>query len=176
MVGFWNRNKKQILTIPESEKRLHRCTFTGHRPEKVVGSEGKIIIELRKEILQAIDDGYRVFLTGMSRGVDLWAADIVIELRRYNKDLKLMCAIPFEGMEDCWPVDWKKHYNLVRKQADHVQVLSDRYSPDVYQNRNQWLVNHSSRLIAVFNGEPSGTGNTIQYAKEQGIPVEIIEV
>lgn len=105
----------------------------------------------------------------MSRGVDLWAADIVIELRRYNKDLKLMCVIPFEGMEDRWPVDWKKHFNLVRKQADHVQVLSDRYSPDVYQNRNQWLVNHSSRLIAVFNGEPSGTGNTIQYAQEQGM-------
>ena len=100
----------------------------------------------------------------------------MIELRRYNKDLKLMCVIPFEGMEDRWPVDWKKHYNLVRKQADHVQVLSDRYSSDVYQNRNKWLVNHSSKLIAVFNGEPSGTGNTIQYAKEQGIPVEIIEV
>ena len=72
---------------------------------KVVGSEGKIIVELRKEILKAIDDGYGVFLTGMSRGVDLWAADIVIELRRYNKELKLMCVIPFEGMEDRCPVD-----------------------------------------------------------------------
>lgn len=176
MVGFLSRKNRQILSIPESEKRLCRCAFTGHRPEKVIGSEGKIIVELRKEILKAIDEGYRVFLTGMSWGVDLWAADIVIELRRYNKDLKLMCVIPFEGMEDRWPVDWKKHYNLVRKQADHVQVLSDRYSPDVYQARNQWLVNHSSRLIAVFNGEPSGTGNTIQYAQEQGVPIHIIEV
>ena len=168
--------KKSAEQIPESEKRKYRCAFTGHRPEKVIGSEAKIIVELRKEILKAIDDGHTVFLTGMSRGVDLWAADIVIELRRYNKDLKLMCVIPFEGMEERWTVDWKKHYNLVRKQADWVQVLSDRYYPDVYQKRNQWLVNHSSRLIAVFNGEPSGTGNTIQYAHEQGIPVEIIEV
>ena len=108
--------------------------------------------------------------------MDLWAADIVLEMRRHDKRLKLICAIPFNGFEEKWPIDWKKHYKLVRKQADHFQVLSDRYSPDVYQNRNQWLVNHSSRLIAVFNGEPSGTGNTIQYAKEQGIPVEIIEV
>ena len=160
----------------EAVKRQYRCAFTGHRPEKVVGSEGKIIVELRKEIVKAIDDGYRVFLTGMSSGVDLWAADIVIELRRYNKDLKLMSVIPFEGMEERWSVDWKKHYNLVRNQADHVHVLSDRYSSDVYQKRNQWLVNHSSRLIAVFNGDPSGTGNTIQYAHEQGIPTHIIEV
>ena len=168
--------EKDQQKLPEAIMRQYRCAFAGHRPEKVTGSEGKIIVELRKEILKAIDEGYRVFLTGMSRGVDLWAADIVIELRRYNKDLKLMCVIPFEGMEDQWPVNWKKHYDLVRKQADWVQVLSDRYSPDIYQKRNQWLVDHSSRLIAVFNGEPSGTGNTIQYAKEQGIPVQIIEV
>lgn len=168
--------QKEQQTLPEAVKRQYRCAFTGHRPEKVIGSEGKIIVELRKEILKAIDDGYRVFLTGMSRGVDLWAADIVIELRRYNKDLKLMCVIPFEGMEERWPVDWKKHFNLVRKQADWVQVLSDQYYSDAYQNRNQWLVNHSSRLIAVFNGDPSGTGNTIQYARDQRIQVEIIEV
>ena len=173
---FRKRNPIVQQQIPESVKRQYRCAFTGHRPEKVIGSEGRIIVELRKEILLAIDEGYNVFLTGMSRGVDLWAADIVIELRRYKKDLKLMCVIPFEGMEDRWPVDWKKHYNMVRKEADSVHVLSDRYSPDVYQMRNQWLVNHSSRLIAVFNSEPSGTGNTIQYAQEQGIPVDIIEV
>lgn len=46
------------------------CAFTGHRPEQLIGSEGRIIVELRKEILKAIDDGYLVFLTGMSRGVD----------------------------------------------------------------------------------------------------------
>lgn len=59
-----------MSAIPESEKRLHRCAFTGHRPEKIVGSEGKIIVELREEVLKAIDDGCNVFLTGMSRGVD----------------------------------------------------------------------------------------------------------
>ena len=162
--------------IPEPEKRKYRCAFTGHRPEKIIGAEAKIIVELRKEILIAIDEGYRVFLTGMSRGVDLWAADIVIELRRHNKDIKLMCVIPFEGMEAPWTVDWQKHYRLVRKQADWVQVLSDKYSPDVYQKRNFWMVEHSTRLIAVYNGEPSGTGNTIQYAMEQGIPVHLIKV
>ena len=169
-------SNKSADQTPETEKRKYRCAFTGHRPEKIIGSEGQIIVELRKEILKAIDEGYRVFLTGRSRGVDLWAADIVIELRRHNKDLKLMCVIPFEGMEERWSVDWKKHYKLVRKQADYVQVLSDRYSPEVYLERNKWLINHSSRLIAVFNGDPSGTRNTIQYAQEHGIPAHIIVV
>ncbi len=176
MVCFWNRRKSSSSSIPESEKRFHRCAFTGHRPEGVIGAEGRIIVELRKEIMKAIDDGYRVFLTGMSRGVDLWAADIVIELRRHNKELKLMCVVPFEGMDDRWPVDWKKHYRLVLKQADWVQVLSDQYYKDAYQVRNEWMVNHASRLIGVYNGQPSGTGNTIRYAQEQGIDIRIIEV
>ena len=65
--------QKEPQNLPEAVKRQYCCAFTGHRPEKVVGSEGKMIVELRKEILKAIDDGYGVFLTGMSRGVDLWA-------------------------------------------------------------------------------------------------------
>lgn len=168
-------NDPGILNL-ESEMRRYSCAFSGHRPEKVTGAEARIVVELRKEIEQAIDDGYRMFLTGMSRGVDLWAADIVIELRRYNKDLKLMCVIPFEGMEERWTVEWKKHFNMVRKKADLVQVLSNQYSPDAYQIRNAWMVNHASRLIAVFNGDQSGTANTIQYAQEKVMPVHIIEV
>ncbi len=173
---FSASKKKTQGNLPESVKRQYRCAFTGHRPEKVIGSEGKIIVELRREIEKAIADGYKVFLTGMSRGVDLWAADIVLELRRYNKDLKLVCVIPFEGMEERWPADWKKHYDLVRGQADFVWVLSDRYSKDSYQKRNQWMVDHASRLIAVFNGLASGTGNTILYAHHRNVPIQIIDV
>ena len=176
-MGWFKKSRNEDLkNVPESVKRQYRCAFTGHRPEKVIGSEGRIIVELRREIEKAIADGYKVFLTGMSRGVDLWAADIVLELRRYNKDLKLVCVIPFEGMEERWPEDWKKHYELVRKQADFVWVLSDRYSSDAYQKRNQWLVDHAASLIAVFNGSASGTGNTIQYARDTGVQIHIIEV
>ena len=176
-MGWFTKSRNEDLkNVPESVKRQYRCAFTGHRPEKVIGSEGKIIVQLRREIEKAIADGYKVFLTGMSRGVDLWAADIVLELRRYNKDLKLVCVIPFEGMEDWWTADWKKHYDLVRRQADFVWVLSDRYSKEAYQSRNQWLVDHASRLIAIFNGSPSGTGNTIRYAREMGVATHIIEV
>lgn len=176
MRWFKKSRNEDLKNVPESVKRQYRCAFTGHRPEKVIGSEGRIIVELRREIEKAIADGYKVFLTGMSRGVDLWAADIVLGLRRYNQDLKLVCVIPFEGMEARWPADWKKHYDQVRRQADFVWVLSDRYSKDAYQKRNQWLVDHSSRLIAVFNGSSSGTGNTIRYAREMGVATHIIEV
>lgn len=174
---FFKVGKNQNNGIKsEAELRMHRCAFTGHRPEKVEGSEGQIIVELRKEILDAIDHGYTTFLTGMSRGVDLWAADIIIHLRRYNPELKLIGVIPFEGFESSWSVDWKKHYKLVRKELDWLHVGSKEYTPDVYQLRNQFMVDHSSMVLAVYNGQPGGTQNTIRYARGRGVSVKIVEV
>lgn len=176
MVFFKVRKKLNNRIETEAQLRSHRCAFTGHRPEKVVGYEGRIIVELRKEILDAIDHGYTTFLTGMSRGVDLWAADIVIHLRRHNPKLKLIGVIPFEGFESNWSVDWKKHYKLVRKELDWLHVVSEEYTPDVYQLRNQFMVDHSSMVLAVFNGQLGGTQNTIGYARFKGVSVKIVEL
>ncbi len=175
-MGLFRKRTEKTPPRSEEELKLHRCAFTGHRPEKLLGSEGDVIRELRKAIEAAIEDGYTTFISGGSRGVDLWAADIVIEMRRYNKNLKLILAIPFEGFEERWPPDWIKHYKLVRKQADWVQVIAPGYSADVYQTRNMWMVRRSSRLIAVWNGSPSGTKNTMDYAVSRGVPVVHIKV
>ena len=54
----------------EAEMRLHRCCFTGHRPEKLSRSEKEIKETLRSEINLAVQAGFTVFITGMARGVD----------------------------------------------------------------------------------------------------------
>ncbi len=33
------------------------------------------------------------------------------------------------------------------------------------------MINHSSEMIAVFNGRSSGTKNAINYAKRVGVPI-----
>ena len=76
--------------MSEEEKRQHRCCFTGHRPEKLNVSESFVKEGLEKEIRQAIADGMNVFITGMARGTDIWAALIVLRLRQANPDIKLI--------------------------------------------------------------------------------------
>ena len=41
-------------------------------------------------------------------------------------------------------------------------------------DRNKFIVQHSSVVIACFKGKPSGTRNTIRIAKEQGLKIRII--
>ena len=82
-----------------NDKRQHRCCFTGHRPNKLDYSENEIKPLLETAIDNAISDGYVTFITGMAEGVDIWAAEIVLEKKKENKDLHLICAVPHPGFE-----------------------------------------------------------------------------
>ena len=161
--------------MTENEKRMHRVCFTGHRPEKLTRTEKDIVCDLEKEIRQAIADGLSVFITGMARGVDIWAAQIVLSLRNSGYDIKLICACPYDGFESGWSKDWQKQYKEILATADYVKYVCEGYSRSCFQIRNEWMVNHAARVIAVFNGEKSGTKNTIDYAAKAGIPVVRIE-
>lgn len=95
------------MIMTEQEKRLHRCCFTGHRPEKLNMSEKEAISWLDAEIRQAIKDGFVTFISGMARGVDIWAAEIVLRLRDAGAPIHLICASPFEGFEKSGPRNGK---------------------------------------------------------------------
>ena len=160
--------------LTEDEKRLHRACFTGHRPEKLNQPGGVVVKALTNAIYEAIADGKNVFISGMARGVDIWAAEIVLRLRSEGEDVKLICASPYEGFERGWSADWQQRYNAVLRDADLVRYICPGYSRACFQIRNEWMVNHSSLVIAVFNGQPSGTKNTIDYAVRKGIAYQNI--
>lgn len=126
------------------------CAFTGHRPKS--------------------------FPWGMALGVDLWAAQIVLDLRKKNPALKLYCALPCEGQEKKWPADRQAQYRSILKQADDVHWESRSYTPDCMLNRNRYMVDHASVLLAVYNGEyRSGTGMTVRDAKSKHRRIIIID-
>ena len=41
--------------------------------------------------------------------------------------------------------------------------------------RNRFMVNNSSLMIALFDGLPGGTESTIEYAQSQGLEIIIIK-
>lgn len=161
--------------MTEAEKRACRVCFTGHRPEKLTRSEKSIKIDLETQIRQAVADGLNVFITGMARGVDIWAAQIVLKIRNDRSEIKLICACPYEGFERSWSQAWQEQYKQVLASADYVKYVCGSYNRACFQIRNEWMVNHASRVIAVFNGEKSGTKNTIDYATKVSVPVVCIE-
>ena len=70
------------------------CSFTGHRPQKFpwrYNESDPACVALKEtladQITQLYETGYTEFLTGMALGVDLWAAQIVLDLRRKKRGL-----------------------------------------------------------------------------------------
>ena len=155
----------------KSALRQHRCCFTGHRPEKLGVSEARAKALLKSAIQQAIYDGYVTFISGMARGIDLWAAEIVIEERKTNSNIKLICASPYEGFEKKWKMTEQKRYTDIITSADYVKYVCKCYSPSCFQTRNVYMVDRSNRVIAAFNGEKGGTKNTIDYALKKDVEV-----
>lgn len=160
--------------MDEQDLRLHRCCFTGHRPEKLKRSEEEIKKGLEEAIAKAVIDGYTTFITGMARGVDIWAGQIVLRLRQNNPGLKLIVALPYPDCDSRWSANWRKQFADVLEAADLVKVISPIYSMAFFQKRDEWMVGQSSRVIAVYDGVSRGTKNAIDYAIKCGIEIEYL--
>ena len=96
--------------MDEKELRKHRCCFTGHRPEKLAIPERQMAKLLEMEIRKAIDKQFITFISGMARGTDIVAAEIVLRLRAQDERLKLICALPHPGFGLHWGGGWTKVY------------------------------------------------------------------
>lgn len=148
-----------------------RCCFTGHRPEKLHLPERKVKKLLEEEIKKAVEDGFMTFITGMARGIDMWAGEIVLSLKKKNPDIHLICTPPYEGFENRWDMSEQKLYHQILEKADYTKYICQHYSRSCFQIRNVYMVDHSQRVIAAFNGESGGTKNTITYANKKGVEV-----
>ncbi len=164
--------------------REQTVSFTGHRPEKIVSpfvenSEevNAIKLELHNAILRAVDDGYTTFLSGMAMGVDIWAGEIVLGLKRQFKNLRFVAVVPFPQQANTWPQEWRIRYRNLLEKSDDVVMISQTYNTDSFFERNRYLIDHSSRLIAVYNQEKKGgTAYTVRYARQQEVAIDLIAI
>ncbi len=172
------------MNINEEEDIIRNRTvcFSGHRPEKlpVKGDSGALVIRylksiLYKEILDSINAGYRRFITGLARGVDLWAGEILLELKAQGEDISIIAVKPYKAHGDNFLGREKFSLGRLISKADEVICLCDEYRKGCLQRRNEYMVDHSGKLIAVVSDYRSGTGATIRYAEKQNIKVRVID-
>ena len=147
------------------------CCFTGHRLQKLGLTSDYVKMILEKAIDDFIDKGYTRFISGMSNGVDLWAAEIIMEKKRKNDNLSLICALPYDGFAPSGDTQIKTSFKEIISSADQVEIVNLRYHRGCFQQRNEWMVDNSNAVMAVFNGSGGGTKNTIEYANRKSVKV-----
>ena len=159
------------------------CAFTGHRPKSFPwkyneSAPGCVLLKevLTVQIAELAERGVTDWLSGMALGADLWAAEIVLNLREKNPALTLHCILPCEEQDRKWPTSAREKYRSILERANDTVLLGKAYNQHCMLDRNRYMVDHASVLLAVYNGtHRSGTGATVRYAEKQGKEIFIID-
>lgn len=159
------------------------CAFTGHRPKSFPWKYDESALDciLLKEVLATqikalADRGVTDFLSGIAQRVDIWCGEIVLDLKKKNPALNLHCILPCKGQESKWTTSAQERYHSILAQANEVVYVEQEYSQGCMLKRNRYLVDHSSFLLAVYNGtRRSGTGATVRYAQQLGKCVYVLD-
>lgn len=170
------------IMISDSLRNRTLC-FSGHRPEKLP-CKGDSFAEstrmlksfLYSSILESIDNGYTRFITGLAKGVDLWAGEILVELKKTGHNISIISAAPYEHHGESFRGQDRAVLNSILENSDDVVYISSQYTKDCMRKRNYYMIDQSSKLIAVVSDYKSGTGQTISYAKKQGLDIKIFEM
>ena len=152
------------------------CCFTGHRPQRLPFQFDEqhpdcvwLKERLRQEMVRLItEEEVTCFITGLALGIDMICAELVLELKETHPQVTLECAIPYERQAVRWPAALRERYFSIASRCDKETMLQRQYTRDCMKKRNQYMVDCADVVLAVWNGEPSGTGQTVWYAKEKG--------
>lgn len=129
--------------------------------------------ELRREIEQAIADGFTSFISSMLNSVDLDFATIVAEKMNENPDLLLEAVIPYSNRMKSKDTRFQK----LIKQCSNVKIISQERNGDCYFARNHYLVENAQRVIAVSDGgQKDDTAQVIRMASAKRLELHVIQI
>lgn len=181
--------------------------FTGHRPNnRYLGGYNinsprnlKIANLIRKSILNIMkqnpQEKHFHFISGMALGVDTIAFRIVDMLKRGNNNniITIECAIPFKNQACKWGQESQIEYDKMLLSSDKITFVDtlvdyklkdykeEIYYPAKMQRRNEYMVDKSDFVIAVWDGsKKGGTFNCVKYAMNYNVnivkinPIEIL--
>ncbi len=156
---------KQVkpIFLPKIKTNKNKTVaVSGHR--NLSYGINKDIVE--KTFLSLIERGFDTFLVGMAIGFDTLCFNILSELR--NKyDIKIIACIPCLDQSLKFSESSKTEYTEMLKISDDKVLISLNYTKNCMLDRNVYMVNNSSVLVAYIRENKGGTYFTVNYAKNE---------
>lgn len=144
--------------------------FTGHR--EIPKEHRRRLDGILNQCLEAlIAEGADCFRTGGAMGFDTAAAMAVLRARKKHPEVRLNLILPCQDQAKKWPLFSKYTYDYIRKRADSVEYIAERYNAYCMLARNRALVNGSDICVAYQTSPKGGTAYTVDYAASHGVEV-----
>jgi len=141
---------------------------TGHRPPKIGGYSASArlrVSDFADAVLAKFNPS--LVISGMALGWDQALASAA-----FRRSIPFVAAVPFKGQESKWPEASQNMYHFMLSKAQEVVYVSEPgFSAHKMQVRNEWMVDHSDYVLALWDGSSGGTMNCIRYANSVGVTV-----
>ena len=158
-----------------------RCAFTGYRPQKMVfgfNEQDPRCVEFKSRLHDTIEDligkGYAHFISGGAMGMDMFAAEAVMDLKEKYPWIILEMVSPFDDQAAKWEPEYQERHAWLFENADIVTAISHKYTRACIFIRNRYLVDNADLVLAAYDGQAGGTAMTVDYAHQMDIPVQTI--
>lgn len=122
------------------------CCFTGHRKIPTVDLP-TVQKRLQKTIKQLMKQDITTFYCGGALGFDTLAAQAVLKARRFHPRVKLILALPCRDQAEHWREADRLLYESIKRRADEVIYLAERYTRGCMFERNRYMVDHSDVCV-----------------------------
>ena len=163
-------------------RKQNTCCFTGHRAQKLPWGTREddprcagLKIRLYDQLEELYDRGIRHFICGMAQGSDLLFCEEALKLRQDKGDITVEAALPCPEQSGRWLPGQQARYRELLAACDFVTCLSQSYTADCMRRRNEYMVDKSCILLAVYSGRYGGTMQTVNYAARCGLEVIRLE-
>lgn len=113
---------------------------------------------LKREIQQLAEEGLEWIIVSGNLGVELWATEIVAELKLDYPELHLGIIYPFMAFGSNWNENNQEKKRLAEQLSDYVEAVShQRYqSPSQLRNHTRFLLEHTDGCLLIYDEEFPG--------------------
>ncbi|MFC3799750.1 DUF1273 domain-containing protein [Cohnella sp. GCM10012308] len=140
---------------------MNNLLITGYRAHElgIFGQKHKGIPFIRKAIesklIPLVEEGLEWVITPGQYGVDLWACESVIALKKEYPQLRLSILTAFEGQEEKWSEDKQEYYRGILKDVDFYGAVSKQpyNGPWQFAARDDLLLRKTEGIILVYDEE-----------------------
>lgn len=113
---------------------------------------------LEKRLIGFIEEGLEWVLISGQMGVELWTADVVLELQQ-EYDIKLAVVPPFENHTSRWPEHLQMKHEEVTIAADFYRPIyeGEYKGPYQFKARDEWFIDKSEASLILADEEFPGS-------------------
>ncbi|AKS69215.1 hypothetical protein RN70_06670 [Staphylococcus schleiferi] len=135
--------------------------ITGYKSYElqIFNPQAKEVTYLKKfitqKLIQYIEEGLEWVLIQGQLGIEMWAAECVIELKKEYPELKLGVITPFLEHSSKWNEANQLQYQQIITQSDYVNSIyqSAYQGPYQFQAADQFMLDHTDVTVLIYDDE-----------------------